>query len=491
MKVVNYILNIRRSILIFFGILTVSAGCKKFVQIGPPTTQLATASVFGTSAAATSAQIEIYIAMWSESWNMASATGLLGDELTNYSTSLTPRQYYLNGMTAANGPGPWRNAYNYIYQANSIITNLQNNSSIPTPIATQLIGESKFARAFWHFYLTNLYGDVPLVLTTNYSVNGSMSRIPQSQVYRQVVADLKDAISELNPNYVGVSDTATTSDRVRPNVAAASAMLARVYLYTQKYDSAEAQASIVINNSALYSLCKNLNKADGANYVFQRSSTEAILQIATPIPNNWFTPDGYGFYLTGKPSSTSTVGYTTISPQLLNSFEPNDSRKAKWIGVYTTSGSNPVKYYFPYKYQSYNTPALNASVNITEYVMILRLAEQYLIRAEARAQQGNLNGAITDLNTIRNRAGLANYSGTMDQPSVISAILHERQVELFTEWGHRWLDLKRTGNLDAVMGGASGVCKAKGGTWNSTSALYPVPQSERNNNANLAQNNGY
>ena len=491
MKVINYLLNIRRSIWIFFVIFTVSAGCKKFVQIGPPTTQLATSSVFSSNAAATSAQIAIYIPMWNESYNMAAATGLLGDELTNYSTNVTPVQYYTNAMSAANGPGPWKSGYNYIYRANSIIEQLKNNGNVSAPIAAQLTGESKFIRAFWHFYLTSLYGDVPLVLTTNYTVNSSMARVPQSQVYQQVIEDLKDAISNLNNNYVDASDTAITDDRVRPNQSAAAAMLARVYLYTQKYDLAEAQASLVINNTALYSLCTNLTKAGGANFVFQRNSTEAIWQIATPIPSSWFTPEGYNFYLAGKPSSTSTIQNSTISSQLLNSFEPNDSRMTSWIGVYTSAGSNPVKYYFPYKYQTYKTPASTSSVNVTEYVMVLRLAEQYLIRAEARAQQGNLVDAVADLNIIRNRAGLADYSGTMDKPSVIAGILHERQVELFSEWGHRWLDLKRTGNLDAVMGGSGGVCQAKGGTWSSNWQFYPIPQSERNNNANLTQNNGY
>jgi hypothetical protein len=70
--------------------------------------------------------------------------------------------------------------------------------------------------------------------------------------------------------------------------------------------------------------------------------------------------------------------------------------------------------------------------------MVLRLAEQYLIRAEARAHQGNLTGAKDDLDKIRNRAGLEGIPITNTQ-AMLDAIAHERQVELFTEWGHRWL----------------------------------------------------
>jgi len=480
-----------RLTLTLWTVLIIASGCKKFVQIGAPNTQLATSSVFNNSTAATSAQLSIYISMWNESWNMALSCGLLSDELTGYSINLPLVQYYTNAMNPVNVTGPWVNAYNYIYRANAIIENVENNGSIPAQIAAQLVGESKFVRAFWHFYLTNLYGDVPLILTTDYTVNSSMGRIPQPQVYQQIVADLKDAFGDLNSQYVDISDTTITADRVRPTKAAAAAMLAKVYLYTQKYDSAEAQSNLVIGNSTLYSLCKSLTNAGGAtNFVFQRNSTEAILQIATPISSNYFTPDGNFFYLAAAPS-TGTANCTAISPRLLNSFEPNDKRKSQWIKVYTTSGSSPVSYYFPFKYQTYNTPASTAATNVTEYLMVLRLAEQYLIRAEARVQQGNQAGALDDLNAIRNRAGLPNYAGGMDKTSILTAILHERQVELFTEWGSRWLDLKRTGTIDAVMGGSSGVTSAKNGTWTSNSQLFPIPQTELNNNANLKQNNGY
>src|SRR5262249_1697155 len=158
-------------IVIAFSVLLLAFsmdGCKKFVQINPPTTQLATTSVFTNNVTVTAAQLAIYTNMKPESYNMASACGLLSDELTYYSTSPSQLQYYANAMQALSNPGPWVNAYKYIYQANAIVAGLQNNGNINAPIAGQLIGESKFVRAFWYFYLVNLYGDVPLVLTTDY-----------------------------------------------------------------------------------------------------------------------------------------------------------------------------------------------------------------------------------------------------------------------------------------------------------------------------------
>lgn len=119
MKVINYLNRIIYSILCLLA-LDGLCGCKKFVQIGPPATQLATTSVFSGSDAATSAQVAIYVQMFSESFNMAQSTGLLSDELKNYATVGNLVQYYENGMLAINNPGPWINAYKYIYQANSI-----------------------------------------------------------------------------------------------------------------------------------------------------------------------------------------------------------------------------------------------------------------------------------------------------------------------------------------------------------------------------------
>jgi hypothetical protein len=88
---------------------------------------------------------------------------------------------------------------------------------------------------------------------------------------------------------------------------------------------------------------------------------------------------------------------------------------------------------------------------------------------------------------IRARAGLPNTTAS-DQNSLLTAILQERRVELFTEWGHRWLDLKRTNLIDQVM---SSAAIQKGGTWNSNKALFPIPKSEILLDPQLEQNPGF
>jgi starch-binding outer membrane protein, SusD/RagB family len=473
----NYKFGILCSIFLIFVCLV---SCKKFVEIDPPTTELVTASVFNDNSTATAALLDIYAEMMqnSESYYMAEYNGLLSDELTNYSTSQNQVAYFDNAMYATATFGPWVNAYNYIYQANAIKTAVQGNSALSPAVAQQLGGEAEFVRAFWYFYLTEFYGDVPLALTTNYANNATLSRTPSSKVYQQIITDLKDAQNLLNSNYVDASDTTIiTTDRGRPTNSAASALLARVYLYIGDYADAKAQATAVINQNGLYGI-------DSLENVFLANSTEAIWQLDVPQPssNSNATPDGLGFILIAAPS-TGGVNCSTISPQLMNSFEPNDNRKSTWISYYA-AGSDT--FYFPYKYK--NNGISNTGVN--ESTMVLRLAEQFLIRAEAEAQLNDLTDAAMDLNVIRARANLAPTSATT-QSDMLAAILHERQVELFAEWGHRWFDLIRTNNVNSVMGTVTPIKSGGAIAWSATDSLYPIPQSERSVDPNLSQNLGY
>ena len=119
--------------------------------------------------------------------------------------------------------------------------------------------------------------------------------------------------------------------------------------------------------------------------------------------------------------------------------------------------------------------------------MVLRLAEQYLIRAESKAHQGDLAGAIEDIDAIRNRANQTLISETnpgITQEELLNIILEERKKELFSEWGHRWFDLKRTGRSTEILG-------VNNSQWQETDLLFPIPDDERLENPNLGQNPGY
>lgn len=474
-----------RSLFLFVGIAILFSSCRKFVQIEPSDAIIATGNVFEKNSSATAAQLSIYAQMQGYPFKIKWVTGLSSDELKNYSSNLTSVNLYLNNLNAINdgrGLGLFSQGFNFIYQANAIIEAMQSSTGVTASAKKQLTGESKFVRAWWNFYLVNLYGDIPIVTSTNYATNASLTRSPKADVYAQIVADLIDAQNLLNTSFVDITDTVLTTERIRPTKWAATALLARAYLHMGKWSEAEAQATAVINSNQ-FNLVSNLNS------VFLKNSPEAILQLQSPSTST-FTPDG-GFILTTSPlTSTSSVPRVTLSDQLLNSFEAGDSRKSSWVSSFSVTSPTINTWYYCNKFKAISaTVSANPALANTEYVMMLRLAEQYLIRAEAIARQGsNLTAAIADLNKIRNRANLQNYLGPTDQTSVLAAIMRERQIELFAE-GHRWLDLKRTNTVESVM---TSVTPQKGGIWNTNQQLYPLPTTDIDNSiGKLAQNPGY
>jgi hypothetical protein len=280
-------------------------------------------------------------------------------------------------------------------------------------------------------------------------------------VYASIESDLLEAIDKLQDDY-------QNPERIRPNKAAAKALLARVYLYEQKWSEAETLATAVIGDSR-YGLTTDLTRT------FLRSSNEAIFQLAAVNTvtgaggmNTW---EGFNIV----PASATARSYYVLFDQLVNAFEPGDQRKANWTKSYVVSGNT---LYCPFKYR-------NRLINpVVEYTMVMRLSEQYLIRAEARAQQNKLPDATDDLDVIRQRAGLGALNDNLTKDQVLTAVEQERRVELFSEWGHRWFDLKRTGRATAVLAPMKAA-------WQPTDMLYPIPISAMRTNPALKQNDGY
>ena len=443
-------------------------GCEKFVQINPPPNQLIDANVFNNDGSAISSIKGIYSQMTLSNGFASGATysitqlaGLSADELTNFSNDGTIQQFANNSINSSNiilQGNLWNEIYNYIYTSNAILEGVNAGNGLSDSIKQELNGQAKFIRAFCYFYLTNLFGDVPLYTTSNYQINAVSKRTESVAVYNQIISDLKGARSLLSDGY-----PLSNGERVTPNKWAATALLARVYLYQHQWDSAETQSTAVINNSGQYSILPDLNT------VFLANSSEAIWQLL-PVQATINTWEGANFILIANPTSVALNNY------LMSSFETGDLRLTSWVGAYS-DGIN--SWNFAYKYK------VKASSALTEYSMVLRLAEQYLIRAEARAQKANIDisGAQSDLNIIRTRAGLPNTTAG-DQQSLLTSIAHERQIELFSEWGHRWLDLKRTNSADVILG-------AEKPSWQPNAKIYPIPSTEILNNSNITQNPGY
>lgn len=450
-----------------FCLLLLLHSCDSFVAVDPPQSQLINTTVFEDYATADAALTDIYSKIRDKgllagtSFGISNELGQYADELMAYGPSSSRSWNFYNNSLLPSTPdmaGYWNDSYNQIFAANSVLEGAAGSTNLSAENKKQLKGEALFIRALLHFYLVNLYGDIPYIIETDYRKNSVVTRTPIGTVYQHIISDLETALPLLPENY------SVTNSRVRPNRFTAKGLLARIYLYTNAYAQAANEASAVLNETSLFALENDLNQ------VFLLNSKETMWQLQSANAGQ-NTLEGAAFiFLSGPPSVMS------LRKDFVNSFTIGDFRKTNWIkGV--TKGTET--WYHAYKYKERSTTAVSK-----EYSIVFRLAEQYLIRAEARAKQGDLIGAKEDLNKIRKRAGLSNTTA-ITQQEILNAILQERRWEFFTEYGHRFFDLKRLDQLDSTLLGI------KPG-WNTNDRLFPLPQNELGSNPNLRpQNPGY
>lgn len=448
----------------------VVSSCKKFLDVGTPKSELETDVVFSNDVTATSAVMGIYMQLIESDGfingnknSVSYLTGLSSDELVNYPRNLELVEFENNALKAPNNSvfTLWNIMYKIIYQANAAIEGIDESAGMSAAASKQLKGEALFLRALSHFYLVNLYGDVPLVTTTDYEANALMTRTGQNAVYEQMITDLETARTLLGDAY------RLDPERLCANKFTAEALLARVYLYHENWQKAEEMASEVIAHEQLYKL------TDSVKSIFLKNSTEAIFQLRPIfVP---YTYEGLTF------SPRYILSNNVMRPGFQDDFETGDRRVKGWIEY--MEGENSDTVYFPRKYKE-----AYSGVEYSEYSTVLRLAEQYLIRAEARAMQNKLTGqnsAASDIDHIRHRAGLLPTTATT-QAGLLDAILKERKIELIAEGGHRWMDLKRLGKADEVL------APIKGASWQPTDVLFPLPEREMIDNPKLRpQNKGY
>lgn len=441
-------------------IILTFTSCKKLVQVDDPDDSLTSAAVFADDSLAQAAVTGLYIKILGSTKFLLNGgvtlfPALSSDELVRNMNTIFEDQFNGNALNSSNplvNSNLWKAAYVYIYQCNICIEGLQKSTGVNTEIKKRLTGEVKFVRALCYYYLVNLFGNVPLALGTNADVNAMLFRSPVNDIYKQMEADLIAANEAL------INEKENTA----PTSYAAQALLARVYLHTKNWAKAEEVSSAVIN-SGVFMLPSDLTT------VFKIKSKEIIFQWA-PVQNRMNAPEGFIFV----PPAPSLKPAYLISPELWNAFETGDLRKANWIK--SSQWGN-----YPYKYTVYSSAIGNPP---TEYNVVLRLAEQYLIRAEARANQNKIEDAVADINIIRTRAGLSVLETTISMEQSLQAIEQERRTELFAEWGHRWIDLKRTNRVDVVLGTVKN-------SWSHNDQLYPIPLSELESGPNLKQNPGY
>ena len=451
---------------LILGIVLVAgaiSSCKKLnvIPANPPSS-ITLKEQFADSATTISAVAGVYTFNTGNGFaysdgSLTYCTALSADEVSTIIAS-DVQQFYTYTLTPLNSEitNLWGYPYQSIFQVNSVLNGITNNSALSASFQKQITGEMEVVRALYYFNMVNLFGGVPLVTTTSYAATDRLPRSAATAIYAQVKADLADARKKLTATY-------PSSGHIRPNLYTAVALLAKVNLYQQNWQSAYNEADSVIRLGG-YNLEPNLNN------VFLDGSVEAIWQLPANGLYSVYT-DAANF----QPQYQGANPNFLVTPFLLSAFETGDQRLQDWIG--STSVNNQTLYY-PNKYKN-----ISPTATPLEDQMILRLGELYLVRAEAAAHLNNLTQALADVNTIRARAGLGAVNAT-SQTAALSAVMHERQVELCCEWGNRWYDLKRTGTAATVLGS-----EKTGFTANAE--LYPLPQTQIQLDNNLTQNPGY
>lgn len=376
----------------------------------------------------------------------------------------------------------WVSRYKGIYRANTSLFDLEKFTIDPA-LKNRFIGEIKFLRALWYFDLVRCFGGVPVVvdpidINDVETINSIVyTRRSKQETYAQIEADLLAAIDGLP-----LKSQYGSQDLGRATKGAAQALLAKVYLYQQKWQQANDMAGQVID-SGEYSLM-----ADYAQVWRQagENGTESIFEIQATLTN------GITDYTNVQgPRGTPDLGwgFNTPSQTLVNAYEAGDVRRTAtimfvpsvlWDGfIAPSTWSNPR---YNYKaYQSSLAEDWDGNKGVTaKNVRVLKYSDILLIRAEAAFQLGNTGESLNRINEIRNRAGLVDASNV-----TLESIIKERRLEMAMEHD-RWFDIVRTGTAVAAMA-ADGKTFVVG-----THELFPIPQQQITLSGNrLTQNPGY
>lgn len=439
-------------------------GCEKDLETDYPDFFLSNSATFENTTTINAALANIYAGLRDNSPitgntdGLSVLLGLYTDELNYFRADSQTDNTFYNHTVLPNNSGVaslWDNSYALIYGVNAIIEGLEK-SPLPDDEKDNFLGEALFLRAYLHFYLAQLFGDIPYIKTTDYTVNASVSRMSLEVVYNEMEDDLITAKNLL-------PDMDNSGEKLRVSSGVATAMLAKLYLLTHRWDKAFEYSNNTIS-SGLYFWESDLNQ------VFLKDSPSTIWQLKPEFEGSG-TKEGETFIFDFGPPYLYA-----LTDMFMSGFETGDLRRDVWTREISDGSES---WFHPYKYKQNMFEGSS-----TEYSILFRLSEQYLIRAEASLYLGNFQEAKNDINTIRLRAGLQPTSAN-SQDDILKEIMQQRRYELFTEQGNRWFDLKRTGLANQVLS------PIKTG-WKTTDILFPIPQKELLLNPNLnPQNSGY
>lgn len=434
-------------------LLFASSSCKKFLEVEPRASISDEATIVDKASAETAVR-GIYNASRSYySTSFQSIAYLSGDNV-QWTGSQSQVQEFINHKVSAENAtitSVWSAIYVSINRANHVIAKVP---AVADPLLTdalknQYTGEAYFIRALNYFDLARTWGGVPIITTPTLAAadNRGISRSTQAETYAQVLRDL-EAAEPLLP---------ATTDRFRATRKTVWALKARFYLYQKNWAKAEEYATLLISDNASYQLLKPFN-----TFFFpadKKGTNESVFEFfySTNELN-----DHRGQWQPQQNGGTRQWAPSDPLVALLNNPLIGGTRNT------LIALDNQNRWYGNLYYRS---PA-------TDPTYIFRIAELYLIRAEARAQQGVLATAAIDLNAVRDRAGLA-ATTAVTQSDLLLAIENERRLEFAFE-AHRWFDLVRTGRATTVLNFTD-----------ETKLLLPLPVSQLQIDNALTQNPGY
>jgi starch-binding outer membrane protein, SusD/RagB family len=387
-----------------------------------------------------------------------------------------------NVLAPVDGVASWVSFFNVVARANEVLFFTDKISFTDQADKNRILGEAYYLRAQSYFTMVKNWGAVPLIIVPFASQGEEMyvERTPANLIYEQIVKDLEMAESLL--------PVTRAEQRVRVTKGAAQALFCDVLLtrgyssfaQTTDFSNANVKADAVLANA-------NYKLVSGASYasIFRGgNSTESIFEISFNF-NNSATQNFVNFFLPRAYNKFRPYGGETImlpSHSLVNAFEPGDLRAAT---TYTVLKVEDEPYYDAnVKGITYGNKYLGTVTNqgVQRYsddnIIVYRLADVMLMKAEALVQAGNLAGAVAMVTQIRARAGLTpKAAGTKE--AALALVLDERKKELAFE-GKRWYDLLRTGKV-AEFRTESTFVKNR--------FLLPVPQAEVDRNAKLLPQN--
>ncbi len=407
-------------------------------------------------------QIGLYGALRGMTGPVVVAGDFTADLVIHQGTFTQFRELVTKQIRSSNGAvsALWGGIYNVAYSANFILERLPDVSGVPARQRREVTATARFLRGYAYFIGAYTYGGIPIVTTTDLATNRNVPRSTREEVLAFVLEDYQAALADLpdepsGPGFAGKN--------------AVRAALARYFLYAGDWAQAEQYATEVIN-SGKYTLDENYE-----DIVLKDFPRESILEV--------------GYTLADDPG-TNTFGLNNL---FVGRREVIPSNQAVLALVAAESGERIRTLGFdPARLggvdNGWSVRKYGTADEDNNNIYIFRLAEMYLIRAEARANRNNVAGtgsATDDLNVLRARAKAPLVNGVSGQAAMLRLVEQERLYELAYE-GHRWYDLVRTNRAQPVLSAFSP-------NWQSTYEIWPIPLGETQRNPALKnnQNPGY